>query len=247
MQATTQFIADRNPEKFASLLKLYPEALKIKESQKKKKKGESLQELDKWYQEELGQVANSRKPPNITRDELVRLMDWKLSRGKFRPRLIELAGSNSNESVQNASMQGIELAKKSKIGDAVKALVILKGVGPATASGILAACVPEKCCFFADEVAKAIPSLSSLKYTSVEYEVLNSEMADCAQLLNSLAKQGDEKENGNETWTPHKVELAVWTHSILHQNKPELLSNLNEKRSCTEEEEQVSKAKKQKK
>lgn len=67
-------------------------------------------------------MANSRKPPHITRDELVRLMDWKLTRGKFRPRLMELAGSNTNESVRSATKQGIQLATRSKIEDAIKAL-----------------------------------------------------------------------------------------------------------------------------
>ena len=70
--------------------------------------------------------------------------------------------------------------------------VVLKGVGPATASGILAACVPENCCFFADEVAHAIPSLASLKYNAAEYELLNSLMADCAQRLNSELEESDD-------------------------------------------------------
>ncbi|KAG7153700.1 uncharacterized protein LOC121857152 [Homarus americanus] len=243
MLTTTQFLTDADTQKFAAVLKLYPNALKIKASLKKKQ-GESLEKLDKWYQDELGRDAQSRKPPYITRDELVRLMGWKLSRGKFRPRLMELAGSNSDESVQKASQQGIHLAQKDKIQDAIKALVVLKGIGPATASGILAACVPEKCCFFADEVAHAIPSLASLKYNAAEYEVLNSEMINCAKRLNCEAQKEDEKENGLEKWTPHKVELTIWTYSLLHQNNSELLSDISGKRRTSDKEEHLLKKQK---
>ncbi|XP_045599866.1 uncharacterized protein [Procambarus clarkii] len=234
-----QFITEGNSDEFVAVLKLYPDALKIKASQKKKKQGESLEQLDKWVQEELGQKALSRKPPHITLDELVRLMDWKLSRGKFRPRLLELAGSNSEESVKSASQKGIQYATKNKVTDAIESLVILKGVGPATASGILAACVPEMCCFFADEVAHTLPSLASLKYNAAEYELLNSEMTNCAKRLNCDAQKGDKEENGSEKWTPHKVELTVWTHSILHQNKSDLLSSITGKRNSSEEEGQT--------
>lgn len=128
------------------------------------------------------------------------------------------------------------------IKHASQALVILKGVGPATASGILAACVPEKCCFFADEVAYAIPSLTSLKYTAAEYELLNSEMVNCAKRLNCDSQKDQEANSAiNEKWTPHKVEITVWTHNILHQYKPELLLCAEGKRNTNEKEGQVSK------
>lgn len=241
MPATGDFIQNGSHVEFSSVLKFYKDAIKIKASKKKKKDGESLEKLDKWYQDELGELARSRSPPHITSEELVRLMKWKLSRGKFRPRLIELAASNNEESVKNASKKGIQLALKNKVEDAISALVVLKGVGPATASGILAACVPEKCCFFADEVAHAIPSLATLKYSAAEYELLNSELVECSKRLNKDFQKDNEKENDEGTWTPHKVELAVWTHSLIHQNKPELLSDL---KRGSEENESASKKRK---
>ncbi|XP_064077657.1 uncharacterized protein LOC135195322 [Macrobrachium nipponense] len=180
----------------------------------------------RWYQEELGKVAMSRSPPHITKEELVRLMKWKLSRGKFRPRLVQLADSNSEEIVKTASEKGIQLALKDKVKDAINELVVLKGIGPATASGILAACVPEKCCFFADEVANAIPALATLKYDVKEYMLLNQSMVECALRLNKELLKGDENKNAEADWTPHKVELALWTHSIIEQSKPELLADI---------------------
>ncbi|XP_068219443.1 uncharacterized protein [Palaemon carinicauda] len=223
---TVDFLKKGTPLEFLEVLKFYDKAIKIKSSQKKKKDGESLSKLDKWYQGELGKVAMARSPPHITKEELVRLMKWKLSRGKFRPRLVELAGSNSEELVKTASQKGIKLALKDKVKDAVKELVVLKGIGPATASGILAACVPEKCCFFADEVAHAIPCLATLKYNMEEYILLNHSLEECAQRLNKELIKGDENENAEADWTPHKVELALWTHSIIEQNKPELVAHM---------------------
>ena len=28
------------------------------------------------------------------------------------------------------------------------------------------------------------------------------------------------------SWTPHKVELAVWTHYVARDNKPEILADM---------------------
>lgn len=47
MLTTTQFIANGTPDEFAAVLKMYSEALRIKAGQKKKKKGESLEKLDR--------------------------------------------------------------------------------------------------------------------------------------------------------------------------------------------------------
>lgn len=58
-----------------------------------------------------------------------------LQRGKFRPRLVELAGSNKPEAVESTTRKGFVLAKSGKLSNAVKTLSELKGIGPATASG----------------------------------------------------------------------------------------------------------------
>lgn len=73
-------------------------------------------------------------------------------------------------------------------------------MGPATASAVLAACVPEKCCFFADEVAHAIPSLDKLKYTNSEYILLNTELTNCAARLNNEIGKGSEVSGKKLLW-----------------------------------------------
>lgn len=53
---------------------------------------EKLVELDAFYRVELPEVVAKRNPEGyITQAELVRIMDWKLSRGKWRCTTLILA------------------------------------------------------------------------------------------------------------------------------------------------------------
>ena len=73
-------------------------------------------------QEELRLAVDSRSPPHLNQSELVRLVDWKLSRGKFRPRLYDLAGSNEKEEVMKATGKGLKLGAQGKVEDAIAAI-----------------------------------------------------------------------------------------------------------------------------
>ncbi|KAK8379562.1 hypothetical protein O3P69_019476 [Scylla paramamosain] len=153
-----------------------------------KKKGESLKSLDRWMQEELKTTADSREPPHINRAELVRLVEWKLTRGKFRPRLIELAGSNEEGEVVRVTGEGLRLGEEGKVMEAVQMMASLRGIGPATASAILAVCQPNNFSFFADEVAQTVlPTAASLKYTAKGIRGCEC----CCGGLRSEAKQGE--------------------------------------------------------
>lgn len=96
------------------------------------------------------------------------------------------------------------------------ALSNLKGVGPAMASAVLAAGCPELAPFMADEVLLSMEGTEGIDYTMKEYMKLVAKTQQCVDRLN--------EQGGN--WTPHKVEMAVWTHYVARDLKPEILEDM---------------------
>ncbi|KAK8937469.1 hypothetical protein KSP39_PZI012047 [Platanthera zijinensis] len=133
---------------------------------------ESLQKpdlisLDAFYRKEIPLLIRQREPqPFIARPELHRLVRWKLSRGKWRPRLLDFASSLPETLVESASKKAF--ASLPDLRKAVSELTVLKGIGPATASAILAAYAPNVAPFMSDEAMVA--TLGSAKeYTLKQY------------------------------------------------------------------------------
>lgn len=63
----------------------------------------------RWYQEELPALLKERgKDVYLLHSELVKLMKWKLSRGKFRPNLIQYVLSNPEGLVKQCTTSGIK-------------------------------------------------------------------------------------------------------------------------------------------
>ncbi|GFP84414.1 hypothetical protein PHJA_000585200 [Phtheirospermum japonicum] len=77
-------------------------------------------------------------------------MEWKLARGKWRPRLLSFFSSLNDAVVRDAS--GKAFASLPDVSKAMGELTILKGVGPATASAVLATYAPDVVPFMSDEV-----------------------------------------------------------------------------------------------
>ncbi|GAA5907817.1 hypothetical protein JCM8208_001954 [Rhodotorula glutinis] len=88
----------------AAALARYPAALELRAAASPKPSAQ-LVALDEWYrgdffdmmQERMKESSGDGDDGKAEGDEewLVRLMDWKLARGKWRPRLQSLAASNS--------------------------------------------------------------------------------------------------------------------------------------------------------
>ncbi|CAH1795666.1 unnamed protein product [Owenia fusiformis] len=169
--------------------------------------GKDLIELDDWFQNDLPIAITSRDEKHITHEELCKLMKWKLMRGKFRPRLTELVQANKPEEVIAASKKAFK--KLPNISEAIKALIVLKAVGPATASAVLAAGAPEVAPFMADESMLAIPGLQPLQYTLNHYVSYVAQIESCMERLN--------KEDDMVEWSAHDVELALWTYHMAKQ------------------------------
>src|SRR3712207_1652427 len=61
---------------------------------------ELLSRLDPWYRTELPRAIAARAEPHLTREELVRVVEWKMARGVWRARNLHLARANSPEHVE---------------------------------------------------------------------------------------------------------------------------------------------------
>ncbi|KAF7661576.1 hypothetical protein LDENG_00259040 [Lucifuga dentata] len=208
-----------NPAAWRHVYERYREVI-----QAKGKKTDKLLILDKWYQEELPSIIAGRSGKYITQSELVKLMEWKLTRGKFRPRLQQLVASNSEETVEKCSRKAFSLLPN--VQAAIAELSSLKAVGPATASAVLAAGAPEQAAFMSDEAMQSVPGLQPIKYTAKHYDLFLSKMVECTKKLNEADSRQD--------WTPHRLELCLWAWAVASQQQLPLLMEVDVKGSVVE-------------
>jgi hypothetical protein len=156
-----------------------------------------LAELDRWYREELPAAIASRKAAHVTHDELVRVTEWKMARGIFRPRNLVLVRGNPPATVEKTSTAALAAIPDPR--RPVALLAELAGVGPATASAIAAAAAPGVYPFFDELVGAQVPGLGTVAFTPAYY-------AKYAAALRSRADQL------GAPWTPATVEQALWAH-----------------------------------
>ncbi|KAI5624169.1 hypothetical protein C0J50_16282 [Silurus asotus] len=134
----------------------------------KQKSSGRLLELEKWYQEELPAAILTRTERSLTHSELVKLMEWKTTRGKFRPRLKQLIGSNDDEAVLRCTK---------------KAFALLPSV--------LAAGAPGEAAFMADEAVESIAELRPVRYTAKHYSLFLEKILRKTHRLNEADSQQD--------------------------------------------------------
>ncbi|XP_038592258.1 uncharacterized protein zgc:112496 [Micropterus salmoides] len=200
----------------ATMSSVYGKYWDVVEAKAKGKKPGKLLDLDKWYQEELPTLISSRPDKHVTLSELVKLMEWKLTRGKFRPRLQQLVASNSEDTVEKCSRKAFSLLPD--VQAAIAELSTMKGVGPATASAVLAAGAPEQTAFMSDEAMESVPGLKPIQYTAKHYALYLGKMVEWTQKLNKVDPQQD--------WTPHRLELCLWAMTIAKQQQLPLLRDV---------------------
>ncbi|ROI16435.1 hypothetical protein DPX16_4469 [Anabarilius grahami] len=194
----------------------YWTVIEAKSAVKGKTSGKLLQ-LDKWFQEELPAAILARSQRSLTHAELVKIMEWKLTKGKFRPRLQQLIGSNSEEAVQSSTSKAFGLLPD--VQAAITELCKLKGVGPATASAVLAAGAPGEVAFMADEAVESIAELRPVEYTAKHYALFLQKMLHKSSQLNKV--------DGQQDWTPHRVEQCLWAWAVANQIQPSLIQEFN--------------------
>lgn len=154
--------------------------------------------LGAWYRDELPDAIASRTPAHVTRDELVRLTEWKMARGVWRARNLVLVRGNDTDAVVEATAAG--LAEVPDPRKPITRIAALAGVGPATASAVAAAAAPEVYPFFDELVAAQVPGLGEVKFTLGYYARYADALRDRAARLGG-------------GWTPARVERALWASS----------------------------------
>lgn len=176
-----------------------------------------LAELDSWFREELPSTLKARKEGEsgayLTGAELVKLVQWKLARGKFRPGLLNYAKGHTDEAVRQCTGKALaELAAGQQVPtqDAVQAavqeLTKLKGVGPATATAVLAAADPSVP-FMSDEVLVAVLGSTPKQYTWKTYQPVLEGVRDKAAQLS----QGS---TSDQVWTAAEVERSLYCAAV---------------------------------
>ncbi|KAL2894943.1 Leucine--tRNA ligase [Bienertia sinuspersici] len=184
-------------------MKIWKEALKSYPTSIMSLNKPNLVTLDEFYCSQLPTLLHSRLPaPYLTRSELHSLMQWKLTRGKFRPRLLDFVASLDEELVKSASQKAF-LSLPDDISKAVSELTVLKGVGPATASAVLAVYAPEVAPFMSDEAMEAVLGHSK-DYSLKQYLLLAKKLLEKAKELSSE----------DEQFTASDVERALWSSAI---------------------------------
>ncbi|GBF91960.1 hypothetical protein Rsub_04684 [Raphidocelis subcapitata] len=189
---------------------------------------QGLPELEAWLVDELPAALAARTPRHLTKEEAVKLVEWKLKRGKFRPNLLRFAQELQPEAVAAATAAGFAHlpAPGGAPGAAARAamaeLTSLKGVGPATATAMMAAADPS-IPYFGDE-AWAAACGGKAKYSE----------AEAMQLRGKLGPKAGElrKETGDETWTAAEVERCLFLAELEAKGPPSSSQGSGKKRGA---------------
>ncbi|KAK0666156.1 hypothetical protein QBC41DRAFT_339328 [Cercophora samala] len=174
---------------FHEYLGRYPACLEAISKSKGTKEGQkSLSELDAYrYGEALEQFGKSN-PRQMTIEDAKLLVEWKLRHGKFRPSLLKLVSSNDPKTLKETIQKAVAQYHQAKKHwpQAMDILTQLKGIGPATASLLLAVHAPDNIIFFADEAFYWLEyngSKGPIKYNKNEYSQLTLKAQALAKRL----------------------------------------------------------------
>ena len=163
----------------------------------------------------------------LTKEELLKVVEWKFAVGKPRYALMKYLHSNSNAIVQQHTQRALSFAneipkvteqnhnhsndddndnndndKNLKEAAMNELTQHLKGVGPATASAILTLVRPDVFCYLYDEAIDCF--LPKRTYTHKVYETVNQKCTKIAKQLSSSSS------SSNTHWTTARVAKTLW-------------------------------------
>jgi hypothetical protein len=160
------------------------------------KGGDELVELEQFC-EELAETMKSEQ--QITKDGLLKIVQWKFLVGKPRYALMNHLKANTAAQVKEHTKSGFAFADEGDAKQAISEVAKLRGVGPATASAILSIYKPDMFVFMADEVIECLYE-GKRGYTASIYHKVNDK---CSELAENLGSE----------WNPRRVGRALWSAS----------------------------------
>lgn len=152
------------------------------------------------------------------------------------------------EEVKEASTEALKALRDGQLKAAVEALSALKGVGPATASAVLAAYDPDVP-FMGDEALEAVAKIiGARKYTLPHYLSFVEQMKTKAVWLEQELSGDGAEEGKKDSWTAQRVQLCLYAaaHDGEQPAKPKKKAGSAPKRKVVEESETSSNQKEQK-
>jgi hypothetical protein len=171
-----------------------------------------LAKLDAFVTRELPELVEGREPWHITRDEYVKIVDWKLTRGKNRPGLLNRAKELKDDTVREASTLAFAKARAAKseaeMISALAPLTDLRGCGPATASAVMAI-VDERFAFYSDEAFVVAIGSKASNYTLARYR----------DFLHAMTRKCEELNDKSNALTVSRLERALWSAASLSMAK----------------------------
>ena len=191
----------------------YPSCIRQLANSKKKGPG-TLVEDDEWIRKQVPKLISSGE---FNAASMSRVMRWKLSKGKFRPGLQQKADSLDDNEVQEA----VKKSQKYLPGDvksALRCLTEFNGIGPATASAVIAA-VDGTVPFFSDEAFTAATNVKSIKYTEKSYlEYCNLLSTKSTSLNSQRSKRSYSDRVISKKFTAEEVQRALWSCHFCDKN-----------------------------
>jgi len=207
----TDLVSSISLDEWKAALDAYDE--RITTHSKTSKRRTHLVGLDHLVREKYAAVIKTRHDDEggayFTKEEICKIVEWKITRGRFRP-LMKYANSLNAAEVRSLTKE----AFVSDLNEGMNKLTSLKGIGPATASAILSFGRPDEACpFLSDEVMRAVGVVNKagkLDYTIKSWETIREKCEVKASELNKLR----DDEDSDIIWTPVKVERALWAATV---------------------------------
>lgn len=158
---------------------------------------------DTWYRDALPPLVHARTPIHVTHDEMVRITEWKMARGVWRAPNLVLVRNNPPGAVEAATSDAAALLDVP--AKALAAVSALGGVGPATASAVLAVMAPDRFPFFDEivtgQVAPHVEGMGKIAWTAPYYRKYAAALVARAETL-------------AHGWHATMVERALWAHGV---------------------------------